>query len=107
MERAIRTVKEKVLERQETLGIKDWTEAAKYVVDQYNDEEHTTTKVAPNDAAYAKYEDVVRKTLKKTQHLTENTRNQMKGIWRESTRNLGNIKNSVLISIIGSQVRQR
>ena len=60
VERAIRTVKEKVLERQETLGIKDWTEAAKYVVEQYNDEEHTTTKVAPNDAAYAKYEDVVR-----------------------------------------------
>ena len=32
-------------------------------MEQYNDEEHTTTKVAPNDAAYAKYEDVVRKNI--------------------------------------------
>ena len=33
------------------------------VVDQYNDKEHTTTKVAPNDAAYAKYEDTVRENI--------------------------------------------
>ena len=35
------------------------------MVDQYNDKEHTTTKVAPNDAAYAKYEDVVQKNIEK------------------------------------------
>jgi len=61
VERAIRTFKEKVLKRQKTLGIKNWTDTVKYVVDQYNDHEHATTKVAPNDAGYAKYEDVVRK----------------------------------------------
>ena len=56
VERAIRTFKEHVLKRQKTLKIKDWTDTIKYVVDQYNDKEHTTTGVAPNDAAHAKYE---------------------------------------------------
>ncbi len=45
------------------MGIKEWTDTVKHVVDQYNDHEHATTKVAPNDAAYAKYEDVVRKNI--------------------------------------------
>ena len=49
------------MKRQKTLKIQDWTDTVKYVVDQYNDKEQTTTKVAPNDAAFAKYEDVVRK----------------------------------------------
>ncbi len=33
------------------------------MVKQYNDKEHTTTGVAPNDAAPAKYEDVVKTTF--------------------------------------------
>ena len=65
VERAIRTFKEKVLKRQKTLKIKDWVDTAKFVVDQYNDTEHTTTEVAPNDAAVAKYEDVVRENIEK------------------------------------------
>ena len=47
------------------MKIKDWTDTLKYVVDQYNDKEHTTTGIAPNDAAYAKYEDVVRENIEK------------------------------------------
>ena len=40
-------------------------------VTQYNDKEHTTTGVAPNYAATAKYEDVIKKTFKNKRALTE------------------------------------
>ena len=36
-----------------------------YVVDQYNDKEHTTTGVTPNYASTAKYQDVVRENIQK------------------------------------------
>jgi len=63
VERAIRTVKEKIEKRQEALKIAKWQDALPYVVKQYNDEEHTTTGVTPNYAATAKYEDIVKKNI--------------------------------------------
>ena len=53
------------MKRQKTLKIKDWTDTLKYVVDQYNDKEHTTTGVTPNYASTAKYQDVVRENIEK------------------------------------------
>ena len=73
VERAIRTVKEKIEKRQEALKIAKWQDALPYVVKQYNDTEHTTTGVTPNYAAIAKYEDVVKKTFKKKLALTGST----------------------------------
>ena len=60
VDRSIRTVKEHILKRQKALKIKEWEDALPYVVNKYNDKEHTTTGVAPNYAAEQKYEDVVR-----------------------------------------------
>ena len=73
VERAIRTVKEKIEKRQEALKIAKWQDALPYVVKQYNDTEHTTTGVTPNYAATAKYEDVVKKTFKKMRASTGST----------------------------------
>ena len=36
-----------------------------FVVDRYNQKEHATTKVAPEDAADRKYEEVVRDNIEK------------------------------------------
>ena len=44
VERAIRTVKEQILDRQKSLKIKKWEDTVKYVVDNYNDTEHTTIR---------------------------------------------------------------
>ena len=59
----------KIEKRQKALKIAKWQDALPYVVKQYNDEEHTTTGVAPNDAATAKYEDVVKKNIQEKSEL--------------------------------------
>ena len=62
VERTIRTVKEHVKKRLETHG-GQWHDLVPFVVDRYNQKEHATTKVAPEDAADRKYEKVVRKNI--------------------------------------------
>ena len=64
VERTIRTVKEQVKKRQDTHG-GQWQELLPFVVDRYNQKEHATTKVAPEDAADRKYEEVVRNNIEK------------------------------------------
>ena len=55
VERTIRTVKEQVKKRQDTHG-GQWQDLVPLVLDRYNQKEHATTKVAPNDAADREYE---------------------------------------------------
>ena len=64
VERTIRTVKEQVKKRQDTHG-GQWQDLLPFVVDRYNQKEHATTKVAPEDAADRKYEEVVRNNIEK------------------------------------------
>ena len=67
---------------------KKWDDTVQFVVDKYNDTEHTTTGVTPNYAATDKYHDVVKRTRRKRQRLVGNTTRSMKATWLESTKNL-------------------
>ena len=89
------------------MGIKRWEDAVKFVVDQYNDTEHTTTEVTPNYAATDKYIDIVKRIFRKRQRLTESTTKYMKAIRQESTKSLDNMQNLVSILIIGKQVMKQ
>jgi hypothetical protein len=58
VERAIRTLRDGISVRLTSLGLKksNWYKMLPFVVGQYNDTEHTTTKVTPNDAAKLEWE---------------------------------------------------
>jgi hypothetical protein len=58
VERAIRTLRDGISVRLTALGLKkgDWYKMLPFVVGQYNNAEHTTTKVTPNDAAKLEWE---------------------------------------------------
>ncbi len=87
-----------------TLGLKDWTDTLKYLVDQQNDKEHTTTGVAPNDAAYAKYEDVVQKHIEKKATFDRKYDKVNEGGHARVYKKPGNTRNLDLSSIIGRLV---
>jgi hypothetical protein len=58
VERAIRTLRDGVSVRLTALGLKkaDWYKMLPFVVAQYNNAPHTTTKITPNDAAKLEWE---------------------------------------------------
>jgi len=58
VERAIRTLRDGINVRLTALSLKkaDWYKMLPFVVGQYNNAEHTTTKVTPNDAAKLEWE---------------------------------------------------
>ena len=59
VERAIRTLRDGINVRLTALSLKkaDWYKMIPFVVGQYNNTEHTTTKVTPNDAAKLDWEE--------------------------------------------------